>query len=75
MKADVYSLDGEKVKSIELPDQFNESYEPDLIKRAILVIFSHDRQKYGAMARAGKEYSAKLSKRRRDYKGSYGKGI
>ena len=30
---------------------------------------------YGAMAKAGMEVSAKLSRRRRDYKGSYGKGI
>ena len=75
MKADVYGLDGKKAKSIDLPEQFNENYEPTLIKRAILVVLSHGRQKYGAMVQAGKNYSAKLSKRRRDYRGSYGKGI
>ena len=75
MKADVYGLDGKKSKSIDLPEQFNENYEPTLIKRAILVVLSHGRQKYGAMVQAGKNYSAKLSKRRRDYRGSYGKGI
>ena len=75
MKADVFGLDGKKVKSIELPEQFNEEYEPDLIKRAILVIQSHNRQPYGVAYQAGMIHSAKLSRRRRNYKGSYGKGI
>jgi len=75
MKADVYGLDGKKTGSIDLPEQFNEEYEPDLIKRSILVIEAAARQAYGAMAKAGQGYSAKLSRRRRNYKGSYGKGI
>lgn len=75
MKADVLSLDGKKLKTVELPEQFNESYEPDLVNRAVLTIFSHGRQPYGTMPKAGQGYSAKLSRRRRDYKGAYGKGI
>ncbi len=75
MKADVIGLDGKKLKSIELPDQFNDDYEPVLLNRAVLSIFSHGRQPYGAMPLAGQGYSGKLSRRRRDYKGSYGKGI
>lgn len=75
MKVEVKSLDGKNVKSVELPEQFNESYEPDLVNRAVLAIFSHKRQPYGAMEKAGQGYSAKLSRRRRDYKGAYGKGI
>jgi len=75
MKADVFGLDGKKIKSIDLPEQFNEIYEPDLVNRAVLTIFSHNRQSYGTMPKAGQGYSAKLSRRRRDYKGSYGKGI
>lgn len=75
MKADVLGLDGKKVRSIELPEQFDETYEPDLIKRAILAIFSHKRQAYGVAYQAGMMHSAKLSRRRRDYKGAYGKGI
>jgi len=75
MKADIYNLEGEKVRSIELPKQFNEEYRPDLIKRAVHAIMSHNIQKYGANSEAGKRSSAKLSRRRRDYKGAYGIGI
>ena len=75
MKADVLSLEGKKVKSIDLPNQFNEEYRPDLINRAVLAIFSHTRQQYGTFERAGKQQSAKLSRRRHNYKGAYGIGI
>ncbi len=75
MKVDVYSLEGEKVRSIELPKQFNEEYRPDLIRRAVFAIMSHNIQEYGAHPEAGKRSSAKLSRRRRDYKGAYGIGI
>ncbi|MBS3155414.1 50S ribosomal protein L4 [Candidatus Woesearchaeota archaeon] len=75
MKAEILSLEGKKVKSIDLPIQFSEEYRPDLIKRAILAIFSHKRQSYGVFERAGKQQSAKLSRRRHDYKGAYGIGI
>ena len=75
MKTEVYSIGGNKIGAMELPEQFNEEYEPALIKRAILVIEAAARQAYGAMAKAGQGYSAKLSRRRRDYKGAYGKSI
>jgi len=75
MKADVLNLDGKKLKTIELPEQFNEDYEPDLIKRAAIVIENNRRMPYGTLPLAGQGYSAKLSRRRRDYKGAYGKGI
>ncbi len=75
MKAEVFSLEGQKSKSIDLPEQFSEIYEPGLIKRAVMAIESRLRQPYGAMEEAGEGVSAKLSRRRRDYKGSYGKAI
>ena len=75
MKIDVVNLEGKKIKSIDLPAQFNEDYEPNLIKRAIIVIESRIRVPYGTMKSAGLDYSAKLSRRRRNYKGAYGKGI
>jgi len=75
MKADVFNLEGKKVKSLELPEQFADEYNYDLINRAVLVINSNNRQPYGTMPLAGMGYSAKLSRRRRDYKGAYGKGI
>lgn len=75
MKADVLSVEGKKVKSIDLPNQFSEEYRPDLINRAVLAIFSHTRQQYGTFERAGKQQSAKLSRRRHNYKTAYGIGI
>ncbi len=75
MKTDVLGMDGKKESTIDLPEQFNENYEPDLVKRAILVIEAARRQAYGTMPKAGQGNSAKLSRRRRDYKGAYGKGI
>ncbi|MBU1203631.1 MAG: 50S ribosomal protein L4 [Nanoarchaeota archaeon] len=75
MKAAVYDTQGKKISQIELPVQFEEPYHPDLIKRAVLAIRANKRQPYGAAPRAGKRHSVRISKRRRDYKGSYGHGI
>ena len=74
MKADVVGLSGSKGR-IDFPMQFNEPVRPDLIKRAVESIWGNKRQPYGAFPRAGKQASAKLSRRRRDYKTSYGYGI
>jgi len=75
MKVNVFNKEGAVEKEIALPPQFEEEYRPDLIKRAVLAIQSHKRQPYGAMPEAGERPSGKLSKRRRKYRGSYGKGI
>jgi len=57
-----------------LPSQFKESFRPDLIKKAALVIQAANRQKYGSDPRAGKKANAFVSKRRHNYKGTYGIG-
>lgn len=75
MKANYFDLTGKKVKSIELPEQFDEPVREDLIQRAVLAIHSHDRQAYGTKPRAGMRHSSKLSRRRRKFKTSYGHGI
>jgi large subunit ribosomal protein L4e len=75
MKADILSLENEKVGEIKLPKQFEEPIRPDLIKRSVLVIQSNNRQPYGADPEAGKRASVRLSKKRHDYRGSYGHGI
>lgn len=71
----ILGLDNSEKGNQKLPAQFNEEIRPDIIKRAFLALKSHSRQRYGADPRAGKRASAKLSKRRRKYRGSYGKGI
>ena len=74
-KLPVLDLEGKKVGELDLPEVFNEIIRPDLIKRAVLAIQSHDRQPYGAFKDAGKRPSAKLYKRRRVFRTSYGYGI
>ena len=71
----IYNLKAEKVGDIKAPEQFNEVYHPNLIKRAVHAIRANKRQRYGADPLAGKKTSAKLSKRRREYKTSYGHGM
>jgi len=71
----IINLDGTKGKDVKLPDQFSEEIRPDLIKRAVVAIQTNKRQKYGAKPDAGMRASAKVSRRRRKYRGAYGKGI
>ena len=75
MKIGIRDIQGKKVREADLPQQFNEEMRPDLVRRAFLAIRSHDRQPYGSDPDAGMRTSAKLSRRRRKYKGSYGLGI
>ena len=75
MKLDVYDFEGEKKSSIELSEEYNVSLRPDVIRRAVLYLQSLLRQPYGSKEKAGMRHSADLSRRRRKYRGSYGKGI
>ena len=69
------NLEGKKLKEINPPSQFNEVYHPNLIWRAFVTIQANKRQPYGTKIGAGMRASAKLSRRRRDYKTAYGHGI
>ncbi len=71
----VLDTQGKEVGDKKLPAQFKEEVNPDIIKRAVLAIQSHNKQPYGADPEAGKKSSAELSRRRRKYRGSYGVGI
>ena len=75
MKLDILDSTKSKVGEINLPIQFKEDVRPDLILRAVLTVQSHKRQPYASAPLAGKRSSAKLSRRRRKYRGSYGIGI
>ena len=68
-------LESKELGKVKLPHQFDESIRPDLIKRAVLALQSHKRQPYGVFSEAGKRPSVAISRRRHDYKGSYGMGI
>lgn len=75
MQLPIINLENSEIGKKELPTQFNEEVRPDLIKRAVLAIEDNARQPYGSDPMAGKRASAKISRRRHDYRGSYGYGI
>jgi len=75
MELKIRSADNKEIGTQKLPAQFSEPVRPDLIKRAALVIQHNKRQPYGAHPEAGKRQSVTLSRRRRRYKGAYGKGV
>ena len=75
MKANIIDLENNEIGKIDLPKQFEEPIRPDLIKKAVLTIQANNRQRYGSDPRAGKKVSVRVSKKRHDYRGSYGHGI
>ena len=75
MDVKIFDLEKKSEDKISLPSQFNESVRPDLISRAVLAFQLSRRHPYGAKVRAGTRVSAQVSRRRRAYRGSYGKGI
>jgi large subunit ribosomal protein L4e len=75
MKIKVKDLENKEIKSIELPSQFSETVRSELIKRAFLAVIASKRQPYGSFEDAGKRPSAKLMRRRRVFRTSYGYGI
>ncbi len=75
MKLPIITLQQERKGERALPSQFQEAYRPDLIRRAVQALQSRQRQPYGASPTAGLRHAHDVSKRRRDYKTSYGKGI
>lgn len=75
MKIAIMDKTGKELKKKDLPSQFDEYVRDDIIKKACEVIIANKRQPYGADDRAGKDKSADLSRRRHNYRGSYGHGI
>ncbi|MBS3170285.1 50S ribosomal protein L4 [Candidatus Woesearchaeota archaeon] len=74
MKAAIIGMDGKKGKEMNLPVQFAEEFRPDIIKKAVLVQQSHNVQPYGVKPTAGLKQTFWVSKRRKAYKTTYGKG-
>ncbi|MGB9748266.1 MAG: 50S ribosomal protein L4 [Candidatus Woesearchaeota archaeon] len=75
MKIKVKDLENREIRAIELPFQFSETVRSELIKKAFLAIVASKRQPYGSFEDAGKRPSAKLMRRRRVFRTSYGYGI
>jgi large subunit ribosomal protein L4e len=74
-KVKIMTAENHEAGSIDLPVQFSEDVRTDLISRSVLAIQAANRQPYGGYGDAGMRHSSKLSRRRRDYRGSYGMGI
>lgn len=75
MKANIFTITGTKTGDMELPFQFEEPIRKDLIKRAVLAVRSNNFQPHGTDPLAGAKQGAAMPKRRKKYKGTYGKGI
>ncbi|MBN1646378.1 50S ribosomal protein L4 [Candidatus Woesearchaeota archaeon] len=75
MKLDIVNSKNTIVGQKELPSQFYEPIREDIIEKAVRVYELSGRQPHGAKPDAGKRASAKLSRRRHNYRGSYGFGI
>ncbi|MFA6888706.1 MAG: 50S ribosomal protein L4 [Candidatus Woesearchaeota archaeon] len=75
MKIPTYSLQKTEIAKKDLPACFQTEVRTDLVKKLILALRANSRQPYGADPTAGKKQGAKLSRRRRDFKTSYGLGI
>lgn len=64
-KVNVYDLNGTSKEQIELPENFNTPFRPDLIKKSFNVLRSNKRQPYGADKMAGcKHATASIGKGR-----------
>ena len=74
MKLDIISKNNEKKGQADLPKQFSEDIRADIIKRAVDAEQSANRQPYGASPEAGMRHSVQISKRRHNYRGTYGIG-
>lgn len=75
MKTQLLSIDGKKVKDIELPSCFSEKVREDIIAK--IVEIEREFQPYGLDPRAGRRHSASgiLSHMRHKWKTTYGHGI
>lgn len=73
-EATVHSIEGKAMAKIALPVQFHEEYRPDLIKRAVLALRTHKMHPNAPNPDAGNLNPSYLSKRRREYKSTYGRG-
>ena len=75
MKANILSINGKKLKAIELPSCFSQEIRKDIIAKVLEV--KKNKQPYAPSLVAGKQHSAsgKIRHRRHVWKTHYGQGI
>ena len=65
VKVNIYGLDGTSNQKIDLPEIFNTSYRPDIIRKSFNVLHSNKRKPYGSDPFAGtKQATASVGKGR-----------
>jgi len=74
MNLTIKNLDGSDATTTEAPAIFTETVRPDIIKKAHKAEMANNRQPDGAKPEAGNRHSTYLSKKRRDYRSTYGIG-
>ncbi len=57
----VYSMEGETLKTVDLPAVFRSEVRPDLIRRAVTAFQANRRQTYGPNPRSGMKHSVRWS--------------
>jgi len=57
VKVNVYGIDGTEQEKIDLPEVFNTTYRPDIIRKTFNVLHSNKRQPYGANPLAGTRHA------------------
>ena len=75
MKTNILSIDGKKLKAIDLPNCFSQEIREDIVAKVLEV--KKNKQPYAPSPVAGKQHSAsgKIKHRRHVWKSSYGRGI
>lgn len=75
MKANILSIEGKKLKEIELPNCFSQEIREDIIAKVLEA--KKIKQPYAPLLVAGKQYSAsgKIKHRRHVWKTHYGRGV
>ncbi len=75
MKANVFDINGKKLRTIDLPSCFSKKIRRDIIEKVLEV--KKNKQPYAPSLVAGKQHSAsgKIRHRRHVWKSSYGRGI
>ena len=64
---------GTEKGNVDLPKQFSEEFRPDLIKRAVLALQTHRLQPKGTKTGAGERHAGYMSKRRQEFRTTYGR--
>jgi large subunit ribosomal protein L4e len=75
MKVHVYSIDGNPVEEMELPQQFSEEIREEVISRAVIAEQSREYQPKGAFKLAGMQTTAEYRGRKEAYGSIKNKGI